>query len=149
MKIFLAVFVALLLASSTGWAVLGEYENSVTTDQQRMHAQLREAAGQGYSVKQLSSANGKVVKEYVSPAGLVFEVSWHSPTMPDLRQLLGSYFQQMQQATQSQSRRQRRRSLVVKTKDFVLVSGGHMRSFHGVAYVPSLMPPNVTAEVVR
>ncbi len=147
MKIFLSVFVVLLLASSSGWAVLGEYENSVATDQQRMHAQLREMSGQGYSIKQLSSLNGKVVREYVSPKGMVFGISWQSPTMPDLRQLLGSYFAQFQQA--ARSRRQRGGPLVIRTKDFVLVSGGHMRAFHGVAYVPSLVPANVSAEVVR
>ncbi len=147
MKIFLSVFVVLLLASSSGWAVLGEYENSVATDQQRMHAQLRQVSGQGYSIKQLSSVNGKVVREYVSPKGMVFGISWQSPIMPDLRQLLGSYFTQFQQA--AQSRRQRGGPLVIRTKDFVLVSGGHMRAFHGVAYVPSLVPANVSAEVVR
>jgi Protein of unknown function (DUF2844) len=147
MKTLFAVVLVLLLGSTPGWAVLGEYENSVATDQQRMHAQLRETAGQGFSVKQLSSANGHVVREYVSPAGLVFGVSWQSPTMPNLQQLLGSYFGQLQQA--AQSKRQRRGPLVVRTKDFVLVSGGHMRSFHGVAYIPSLLPANVSAEVVR
>ncbi|MEJ2009185.1 MAG: DUF2844 domain-containing protein, partial [Acidobacteriota bacterium] len=97
--------------------------------------------------KQLSSANGRVVREYVSPAGLVFGVAWQGPTMPDLRQLLGSHFAQLQQA--AQSRRHRGGPLVVETKDFVLVSSGHMRAFHGVAYVPSLLPANVRAEVVR
>jgi len=29
------------------------------------------------------------------------------------------------------------------------VSGGHMRGFHGSAYVPSLLPKNVSAEEVR
>jgi hypothetical protein len=28
-------------------------------------------------------------------------------------------------------------------------SGGHMRFFHGRAYVPSLFPPNVPVEVVQ
>lgn len=147
MKILPAVFIVLLLGSSPAWAVLGEYENSVATDQQHMHAQLRQTAGQGFSVRQLTAASGKVVREYVSPKGMVFGVSWQSPTMPDLRQLLGSYFGQLQQA--AQSRRQRRGPLVIKGKDFVLVSGGHMRAFHGVAYVPSLLPGNVPAGVVR
>jgi Protein of unknown function (DUF2844) len=146
MKILLAAFVVLLVGSTPSWAVLGEYENSVSTDQQRMHAQLREAAGRGYSIKQLSSGNGNVVREYVSPAGLVFGVAWQGPTMPDLRQLLGSYFGQLQQASQS---RRRRGPLMIKTNDFVLVSGGHMRSFRGAAYMPSLLPANVSAEVVR
>lgn len=147
MKIFLAVFVVLLLGSAPLWAVLGEYENSVTSDQQRMHAQLREVVRQGYSVKQLRSADGRTVREYVSPAGLVFGVAWQGPTMPDLRQLLGAYFGHLQQAVQS--RRQKRGPLMVRTSDFVLESGGHMRSFHGLAYVPSLLPVNVPAEVVQ
>ncbi|MCL5006498.1 MAG: DUF2844 domain-containing protein [Acidobacteria bacterium] len=148
MKIFLVVFAVLFLISTPGWAVLGEYENSVPSDQQRMHAQLRQVAGQGYTVSQLRSTNGQEVREYVSPAGLVFGVAWQGPTMPDLRQLLGSYFPQLQQAAQS-PRRRRGGPLVVKNKDFILVSGGHMRSFHGFAYVPSLLPANVPAEVVK
>ena len=147
MKIFLAAFVVLLLGSTPGWAVLGEYENSVTTDQQHMHAQLRETVRQGYSVKQLSSADGRTIREYVSPAGLVFGVSWQGPALPDMRQLLGSYFGQLQQA--AQSRRQRHGPLVVRTKNFILESGGHMRSFHGRAYVPGLLPAGLSAEVVR
>jgi hypothetical protein len=147
MKIFLAVFVVLLLGNTPSWAVLGEYENSVASDQQHMHAQLHEQVRQGYSVKQLSSADGRTVREYVSPAGLVFGVAWQGPSMPDLQQLLGSFIGQLQQVTRS--RRRRGGPLVVQRNDFVLVSGGHMRSFHGRAYVPSLLPANVSAEVVR
>ena len=147
MKILLSLVVVLLLASAPGWAVLGEYANSVTTDQQHMRAQLSETVRQGYSVKELRSADGKTIKEYVSPAGLVFGVSWQSPFLPDLHQLLGSYYGQLQQAVQAQ--RRRRGPLVIRTKNFVLFSGGHMRSFHGAAYAPNLLPANVPAEVVR
>ncbi|MEJ2007446.1 MAG: DUF2844 domain-containing protein [Acidobacteriota bacterium] len=147
MKIIPAAFVVLLLAGTPGWAVLGEYENSVASDQQHMHAQLRETARQGYSVKELTTTDGRTVREYVSSAGLVFGIAWQGPTMPDLRQLLGSYFGQLQQA--AQSRRQRRGPLVVRTKDFVLESGGHMRSFHGRAYLPGMVPSGVPAEVVQ
>lgn len=147
MKILAGVIVFVLLGSAPGWAVLGEYENSVTTDQQRMHAQLQQVARQGYTIKQLSSADGRTVREFVSAKGLVFGVAWQGPTMPDLQQLLGSYFAQMKEA--ARSRRQRGGPLVIRTKDLVLVSGGHMRSFHGIAYAPNLLPAGVTAEVVR
>ncbi|HEV2245917.1 MAG TPA: DUF2844 domain-containing protein [Terriglobia bacterium] len=147
MKIFLGVLVVLLLGSLPGWAVLGQYENSVTTDQQRMRAQLRETARQGYSIKELGTPDGKTIREYVSPSGLVFGVAWQGPTMPDLQQLLGSYFVQLQRAPRP--RRLRGAPLVVRGKDFVLVSGGHMRSFHGAAYAPNLLPAGVSAEVVR
>ncbi len=147
MKIFLGVFLVMLLGSSPSWAVLGEYENSVATDQQHMHAQLRGITHAAYSVQQLTSPDGKTIKEYVAPSGKVFGVSWQGSAMPDLQQLLGSYFQQLQQA--SRSRKKHGGPFVVRTKDFVLVSGGHMRWYHGAAYVPSLLPANVTAEVVR
>ena len=147
MKIFLAAFVFLILGSTPGWAVLGEYEGSVTTDQQHMRAQLRETPRQGYSIKQLSAPDGRTIREYVSSAGLVFGVAWQGQRMPDLQQLLGSYFGQVKQA--ARPRRQRGGPLVIQSKDFVLVSGGHMRSFRGFAYVPNLLPAGVPAEVVR
>jgi len=148
MKVLVTVFAAILLGSIPGWAVLGEYENSVASDQQHMHAQLRQVARQGYSIKQLTSANGKTVREYVSPGGMVFGVTWQGPTLPDLQQLLGSaYYGQLQQA--AQTRKRRGGPFIIKNKDFVLVSGGHMRWFHGAAYVPSLLPAGIAAEVVR
>lgn len=147
MKVFAGVIIFLLLGSIPGWAVLGEYENSVTVDQQRMSAQLHQTAHQGYSIKQLSTADGRTVREYISPAGLVFGIAWQGPTMPDLQQLLGSYFGQLKRA--AQARRRRGGPLVVQTKDFVLVSGGHMRAFHGFAYAPNLLPAGVPREVIR
>lgn len=147
MKILVGVFVVLLLGSVPSWAVLGEYANSVTTDQQHMHAQLRQTARQGYSIKELSRTDGQVVKEYVSPAGIVFAITWKGPVMPDLQQLLGSYYGQLQQA--AQNHRRRRGPLVIRSKDLVLASGGHMRSFRGIAYVPSLWPSNVPTGVVQ
>ena len=112
-----------------------------------MHAQLRETVRQGYSIKHLSSADGQTVNEYVSPAGKVFAVSWQGPFMPNLQQLLGSYFGQLQQA--AQNHRRRRGPLVIRSKDLVLISGGHMRSYHGTAYAPSLWPANVPVGVIR
>jgi hypothetical protein len=147
MKIIAGVLVFLFLGSVPGWAVLGEYESSITTDQQRIHAQLRQISRQGYTIHQLSSAGGRTIREYVSPKGLVFGVAWQGPTMPNLQQLLGSYFEQMKEA--AGSRKQRGGPLVVRTDNLVMVSGGHMRSFHGIAYAPNLLPAGVSAEVVR
>ena len=135
------------MGSVPGWAVLGEYENSITVDQQRMHAQLHQTIRQGYSIRQLSAADGRTVREYVSSAGLVFGIAWQGPTMPYLQQLTGSYFAQVKRA--AQSHRRRGGPFIIREKDFVLVSGGHMRSFRGMAYVPSLLPAGVTAEVIR
>lgn len=147
MKTPLAVALLIILGTSMAWGTMGEYAGSVVAEQRHLHAQVRETVRRGYSMMQLSSEDGLTVREYVAPGGLVFGVAWRGPTMPDLRELLGSYFDQVEQA--AQSRLQRRGPMVVRTKNFVFVSGGHMRSFHGIAYAPNLLPAGVTAEVVR
>lgn len=147
MKTACRVFFVLLLGTVPGWAVLGEYQNSVGSDQKVMRGEVQSVIREGYSLHQIKGADGAVVREYVSPDGVVFGLSWQSPTMPNLMQLLGSYFPDFQQAT---SRKMRHRGpLVVRTDRVVIESGGHMRAFYGRAYVPGLLPKNLTAEVVR
>lgn len=147
MKTAWAVFFALILGAAPARAVLGEYENSVASDQKVMRGEVRTMAGEGYALHQITAAHGAVVKEYVSPDGRVFGISWQGPTLPNLEQLLGSYFTEFQQASERQVRK--RGPVVVRTDRVVIESGGHMRSFHGRAFVPSLMPKNLSAEVVR
>jgi hypothetical protein len=158
MKTVMVVVLFLTFASTPAWAVLGEYANSVASDQQVMHGEVRAIARQGYSVQEIKSGEQTVVREYVSPSGLVFGVAWHGPAMPNLQQLLGSYFAEFQQmrgvydAGSSQTVRsnvRRRGPIVVRTDKLVVESGGHMRSFHGRAYAPRLFPQNITPEVVQ
>jgi len=147
MKTVLAVGLAWVLGSAPAWAVLGERESSVGLDQDYLRGVVRVENHEGYSLQRITSADGRVVTEYVSPAGFVFGISWQGRTMPNLEQLLGSYYPQFLQASQSRTRR--RGPLVVRTDQLVVESGGHMRSFHGRAYVPNLLPKNLSAEVVR
>lgn len=148
MKKAILVFTALLISTVPAWAVLGQSVESVRSDQAYLKGQLRSTALQGFSVQQINSADGTVVKEFVSPAGKVFGISWTGPTMPNLAQLLGTtYFEQFQQAHRSAARR--RGPVTVQTDQLVVESGGHMRAFHGRAYVPGLLPGNLSAEVIR
>jgi hypothetical protein len=149
MKITLGALLILILGAAPAWAVLGEYESSVSLDQQVLGGAHREEVRQGYKLHQITTADGTVVKEFVSPAGLVFGVTWQAPRMPNLQQLLGSKMTDLQTILQSQTRRYSRGPLIVRTDKLVFVSSGHMRSFHGHAYVPSLVPGNVNPEVVQ
>lgn len=142
-----ATFAVLLLGAAPAWAVLGEPVASVQSDQRFMKAQVREVAGEGYSLHEIKASEGTVVREYVSPEGMVFGVSWEGPSMPNLQQVLGSYYAEFQKAAQSPHRR--RGPLVVQTDKVVIESGGHMRAFHGRAYVPSLVPNTLTQAVVQ
>jgi hypothetical protein len=149
MKNIWGVLFILTLGTVPAWAVLGQYESSVSVDQQFLRSEDRVQTFQTYKVHQLTSANGTIVREYVSPKGLVFGVTWRGPFMPDMRQLLGSYVTNLQTASPSQTYVRHLRGLVVKMKDFVFVNGGNMRHWMGNAYVPSLIPSNVSVEVMR
>ena len=147
MKTALALMLALLLRAAPGWAVLGQPVQSVADDQERLRGELRAVSREGYSVHRITSPVGMVVREYVSPDGMVFGVSWQGPGMPNLQKLLGSYFTQFQQA--AQNRVHRRGPIVVHTGQLVVESGGHMRAFHGRAYVPNLIPKTLSEAVVE
>jgi Protein of unknown function (DUF2844) len=146
MKVVSMVLLSALLATAPAWAVLGERLPSVQSDLARMHGELRAKSYQGYSVQQITAPDGTVVKEYVSPYGIVFGVSWQAAAMPDLSQLLGSYFPEFQKASRSPVRR---RAFTVKSNQLVVESGGHLRSFHGRAYVPSLVPSDLSPAVIQ
>ena len=146
MKI-MTVLLAWFLGAAPAWAVLGQPASSVQSDQAYFHGMLAQAARQGYEVHEITAPEGTVVREYVSPQGTVFGVSWQGPVMPNLSQLLGSYAADFQHA--SQSPHPRRGPLVVRNDRVVIESGGHMRAFHGRAYLPSLLPNNLTQAVVQ
>src|SRR5262249_31946325 len=91
------VFWWVWFGASPAWAMLGGPVASVFTDQQALQAQRRTITYDGYEVESLEAANGIAVREYVS-AGLVFGLAWEGPTMPDMAQLLGTYFSAYQDA---------------------------------------------------
>jgi Protein of unknown function (DUF2844) len=131
------------------WAGLGEDVSSVQADQAKMLGSLRSTQTQAYAVHQIQAANGTVVREYVS-GGKVFAVAWQGPWPPDMRQILASYFDQYQQAAQTQvSSRAGRRPMKIEQPGLVVQSGGHMRSFAGRAYIPEMLPPRVSAEAIQ
>lgn len=128
-------------------AGLGETVASVQADRVSMKGQLRARSEAGYSVQEITAANGTIVREYVSPSGVIFAVSWSGPAMPNLQQSLGSYFTQYQAAVAAQRTtggRAGHHHLEVRTPSLVMHVGGHMRQHFGLAYVPSLLPPNLS-----
>jgi hypothetical protein len=138
---------ALLLGSAPAWAVLGQSVDSVQSDLASLKGRLVTTSLSGYSVHQISRDDGTVVKEFVSSDGKVFGITWQGPTMPNLAQLLGTYFPQFQQAARSAVHR--RGPLSLQTSELVVESGGHMRAFRGRAYLKSLLPNSLTQADVQ
>ena len=149
MQAALSTSLGLIIATAPAWATLGQSEASVTSDELQMKSQHRVQALQAYKVHELTTENGATVREYVSPAGSVFGVTWQGRSAPDMNQLLGTYVNNLQTATADQTNIQPRRGISVKTKDFVYSNFCRMRMCRGTAYVPSLIPSNVSPEVLR
>lgn len=130
------------------FAALGDNESSVQADQAQMRASVRITRNATYAVHELQAPTGHVIREYVSPSGTVFGVSWQGPSKPDLRQLLGTHFAEFIQASE-QMQRHGHGPLVIQLPNLVVVSGGHMRAFSGKAYLPQILPVGIAADDIE
>src|SRR5579862_6937239 len=137
------ILFALILAAAPAWAALGQPESTVNADGEFLHGLIRDEARQGYRIHLITDPAGTVVREYVSPAGVVFGIAWQGPFVPSMRRLLGAYFTHLQQFAQAQTTRHSG-PLTIQKDNFFFTSGGHMRAYHGRAYVPSLLPGQVS-----
>jgi hypothetical protein len=143
----LGVAVMALWLVSPAYAVLGGKAASVAADQSRMKANLKVTSNGRFQVHELQADGGNVVREYVSPDGNVFGVTWMGRTMPQYSQLLGSYTDRITKA--AQSRRNHRAPLVIQEPGFVFSAFGHMRFYSGRAYIPSMVPAGVLPEEIQ
>lgn len=104
-----------------------------------------------YTVRETTFGNGTVVREYLSTSGAVFGISWHGPQMPDLSDLLGSYFPQYVAGVKAvrAARSNARGPVAVDESGLVVRSGGHMGAFSGVAWLPSALPAGVSGSDIQ
>ncbi|MBV8468630.1 MAG: DUF2844 domain-containing protein [Burkholderiaceae bacterium] len=137
----------LALFTAPAHAVLGGSADTVQSDAAQLGAKRQIAARSDYQVHELSLASGTVVREYLTPAGQVFGLSWQGPAMPNLQQLLGDSFKRFKAAAQQPHGGHRQ--LQVRDDDLVIESRGRPRNFSGKAYLPQLMPANVSADQIQ
>ena len=144
------VFSAFFLISARGArAVLGGPADSVEKDMSAIKATRRAVKSMpGYTVHEMASG-ALTLREYVSPDGIVFGIAWNGLLNPDLNHFLGAYYGQYHEAKRQMPRVHGRRSIRVRTNGLVVERWGHMRSLHGRAYVPALLPEGVNAAEIR
>jgi hypothetical protein len=144
-----ALGVALLIqaASLPALAALGGDVSSVANDQQKMKGTLLVSPAVSYTVHEIQTPSGTVVREYVSAAGKVFAVTWHGPHAPDMQQTLGSYFAAY--TTAPRALHPDHKHFAISEPGFVLQSAGHMRAYFGRAYVPQLLPENLSLSDIQ
>jgi hypothetical protein len=129
------------------FAALGEDVSSVASDQANLKASVRIVSHQFYSVEETQTPAGTRVRQFVSPAGTVFAVSWQG-SAPDLQKLLGAYFEEFEAGANSVPSR-RGRGIHIDTGDLVVDTGGHMRFVTGRAFLRSKLPAEVTSDDIR
>jgi hypothetical protein len=136
---------AVALLPSIAWAGLGKPEASISSDQAALEGLHEITPAQGYSRHEIRMSSGTTVREFAAD-GVVFAVAWDGPVRPDLKQLLGDYYEAAVSAAHA---RHGHGPLVIRTPEVVLESSGHMRAFQGRAFLPGRVPPDVPLSVIR
>lgn len=139
--------VAMLLVSQAAVAALGDKPLSQGAALPASVKALKStsiAAAAGYTAQTIELHSGTLVTEFVDTSGTVFAVSWTGPVLPDFGVILGSSVDAFN--TQAQTARQagkRGGTFGFDANGLVVVSAGHMRSFHGFAYLAARVPSGV------
>jgi Protein of unknown function (DUF2844) len=128
-------------------AALGGSADSVESDRVSMKGLTRPILTGALHKQELQLPSGTVVTEYLGSDNVVYAVSWRGPTLPDLQQILGSYFVNYQAAARQPV--VRHRLVRVDSPDIVIESSGKMRAFSGRAWVPARLPSGVTAADIQ
>ncbi len=144
-----AAFVSVLLLAYAGasHAALGGLPEQFNAEGAAVASTVSSTMS-NYVVRDTNLTTGTRVREYIAGSGLVFAVTWEGPVLPDLKALLGKYFDAMA-AESKRMPRAGRSHLGVNLPEVVINSGGHMRAFHGSAWIPAQFPAGFSADDVR
>jgi hypothetical protein len=149
LEMAVAVSLIMIIDHPRTWAVLGESMSSVEPDRVALAGQLSMIPAQLYTIQEITTSE-LVVREYVS-RDTVFAVAWRGTRPPILVSLLGSYFQEYQEAAvAAASNGPRMRGMTrIQGARVVVEVGGHPGDIRGRAYIPSLLPSGVTKEMIQ
>lgn len=123
-------------------ATLGEPVASVQADGVELRGSIKEADHGNYREHEIQLPSGTLIKEYSGLDGNVFAVTWSGPFMPNLRQMLGRYFDTY--VTAAKTTLGDHRHLHIEQGDLVVEASGHAHAFSGRAYLPASVPSGVS-----
>jgi S1-C subfamily serine protease len=137
LKLFLPLL--LLLAASSSHAGLGAHRANFGAHEVSSSAKVKVTRAATYTILERALDSGIVIREYLDADSLVFATSWSGPYQPNLRKLLGTYFNRY--VSQAAQARGTGSHVVISDDDLVVQNEGHMGSFEGRAWIPSKLPP--------
>jgi hypothetical protein len=148
--VWMGICLLMLALPIPALAALGGDVTSVQQDQAQMKGALKTTEAEAYTTHEITAPGKTIVKEYVSPEGKVFAISWSGPFIPNMQQLLGTYSDRFVQAAKVQRESQPgHRPVNIHQPDFVFQNGGHMRSYFGRAYLPAMVPQGVNVDALQ
>jgi hypothetical protein len=120
-------------------ASLGGDVYSIRADADGVNGLVQIERRQNYDIHEITTDNGLRLREFVNRDGLVYGITWNGPVVPDLRQVLGSSFEEYIKATAG-SHAELRRLQRYASSTLVVERNGHMRAYGGRAYLPAAFP---------
>lgn len=130
-------------------ADLGGDESKITEEKKHFKVKSHIRKNKvGYAVHELTM-DSTLVKEYVTPSGRVFAVSWQGMRVPDLKALFGAYYTEYENERANTQVRKGHRTVGLTTSNLIVSQGGTMRDMHGFAYLPSAVPHGLKIEDLK
>src|SRR5258707_11242792 len=119
-------------------AALGEPETSVQTDAAGLRGSIKVTPHANYRLHEIQLPSGTRVREFAGSDGKVFAVAWNGPTVPNLRQTLGQYFDNY--VTAAKASHSGHHHLQIRDSNLVVQAGGHNGALSGLAHLPRSLP---------
>jgi hypothetical protein len=104
----------------------------------------------GSTVYEITDRNGTIIREYASPAGRIFAISWEGRFMPEMKHFLGDLFEPYVSAMRSEHKTHNwRQPILIHTSNLTFENDGHMGWYYGRAYVESSVPGGFSIDDIR
>lgn len=148
MWLILGISVCFLWEShlTLAFAVLGEPENSVSSDRERSQGShsVRTLPG-GIRMHKITTTTG-TYREFSGSDGTIFAITWRGAKPAHLSELLGSYQQEFIQAIRTfrmgkSPNHRKGRMLNTQTDHLIITSTGHPRDLSGMVEILGKTPP--------
>lgn len=142
---FASLLLAISLLAGPAWATLGEPLSSLNKDEVAFSATTTGTTEfPAYSVVELKSPYGFVLREYASTNGSIFAVAWSGMRHPDLEALLGRYAREFYASSTGWRKPGHRSYHRVSTPTLDVQRWGHPGALAGRAYLPLNLPSGVS-----
>jgi hypothetical protein len=135
--------------AGTAHASLGGDAFSVQADQAELHGTLARYDRPQFIIQEIATDSGMRVREFLTPSGVVFALSWSGPALPDLQQLLGASYLDYSHALSQLKQRGSKRSVRLASDALIVEQEGHLRSYVGRAILPGVLPAGVPVAELR